>query len=303
MKLFIQIKSQLWHSHCQISTLHGKREWRQDFGWMEQSKKKLSYFVPVIQVNGVNIEGMRHAEVVAFIKKGGDETWLLVVDPETDEHFKRRGVIPTVSHVKGGTAMQVKLKELIWWVKTSMFSMFNSQNTFFMCDLLVFADYDGPSMSNGSPSPQINGSSTTQSIRSTHSDLSSQGNSTQVGVGIHAQWCVWALYLDMKVSTLNLCVCASVSPFPAGRRWGRPAVGPLFWDGPESQRDSGRREEEGPCQRKEEGPADGLDEETWALQQFLRHSAPRTQQRPKDRARRSSPSGRFIILIHRFSSS
>ncbi|KAF0032599.1 hypothetical protein F2P81_014889 [Scophthalmus maximus] len=95
----------------------------------------------LIEVNGVNIEGMRHAEVVAFVKKGGDETWLLVVDPETDEHFKRRGVIPTVSHVK---------------------------------------DYDGPSISNGSPSPQINGSSTTQSIRSTRSDLSSQGNSTQL---------------------------------------------------------------------------------------------------------------------------
>lgn len=51
----------------------------------------------------------------------------------------------------------------------------------------VFADYDGPSISNGSPSPQINGSSTTQSIRSTHSDLSSQGNSTQVDVSIRAQ--------------------------------------------------------------------------------------------------------------------
>ncbi|XP_068574745.1 Na(+)/H(+) exchange regulatory cofactor NHE-RF2 [Cebidichthys violaceus] len=95
----------------------------------------------LIEVNGVNIEGMRHAEVVAFIKKGGDETWLLVVDPETDEHFKRRGIVPAVSHLR---------------------------------------DYDGPSISNGSPNPQINGSSTTQSIRSTHSDLSSQGNSTQL---------------------------------------------------------------------------------------------------------------------------
>ncbi|XP_047428137.1 Na(+)/H(+) exchange regulatory cofactor NHE-RF2 [Mugil cephalus] len=95
----------------------------------------------LVEVNGVNIEGMRHADVVAFIKKGGDETWLLVVDPDTDEHFKRRGVTPTVSHVK---------------------------------------DYDGPSISNGSPSPHINGSSTTQSIRSTRSDLSSQGNSTQL---------------------------------------------------------------------------------------------------------------------------
>lgn len=95
----------------------------------------------LIEVNGVNIEGMRHAEVVAFIKKGGDETWLLVVDPDTDEHFKRRGVVPSVNHLR---------------------------------------DYDGPSMSNGSPNPQLNGSSTTQSIRSTHSDLSSQGNSTQL---------------------------------------------------------------------------------------------------------------------------
>lgn len=95
----------------------------------------------LIEVNGVNIEGMRHAEVVAFIKKGGDEAWLLVVDTETDEHFKRRGVVPAVGHVR---------------------------------------DYDGPSISNGSPSPQINGSSTSQSIRSTRSDLSSQGNSTQL---------------------------------------------------------------------------------------------------------------------------
>ncbi|KAJ0057935.1 hypothetical protein NL108_007151, partial [Boleophthalmus pectinirostris] len=94
----------------------------------------------LIEVNGVNIEGMRHAEVVAFIKRGGDETWLLVVDPETDEHFKRRGITPALSHVK---------------------------------------DYDGPPVCNGQPSPQINGGSSTQSIRSTQSDLSSHGNSTQ----------------------------------------------------------------------------------------------------------------------------
>ncbi|KAG8007043.1 Na(+)/H(+) exchange regulatory cofactor NHE-RF2 [Nibea albiflora] len=95
----------------------------------------------LVEVNGVNIDGMRHADVVAFIRKGGDETWLLVVDPVTDENFKRRGVTPSTSHVRG---------------------------------------YDGPSISNGSTNPQINGSSTTQSIRSTHSDLSSQGNSTQL---------------------------------------------------------------------------------------------------------------------------
>lgn len=54
----------------------------------------------LLQVNGVNIEGMRHAEVVAFIKHGGDETRLLVVDPDTDEHFKRMGVVPSVRHLK-----------------------------------------------------------------------------------------------------------------------------------------------------------------------------------------------------------
>ncbi|KAL0993374.1 hypothetical protein UPYG_G00106930 [Umbra pygmaea] len=93
----------------------------------------------LVEVNGVNIEGMRHAEVVAFIKSGGDETRLLVVDPDTDEHFKKMGVIPLVSHVK---------------------------------------DY---SISNGSPSPQINGSSTTRSIQSQNSDLSSVDNSMQLG--------------------------------------------------------------------------------------------------------------------------
>ncbi|KAJ3601242.1 hypothetical protein NHX12_032215, partial [Muraenolepis orangiensis] len=80
---------------------------------------------PADHVNGVNIEGMRHAEVVAFIKNGGQETRLLVVDPDTDQHFKRMGVIPTVYHLR---------------------------------------DYDGPSISNGSRSPHLNGSSTTQSM-------------------------------------------------------------------------------------------------------------------------------------------
>ncbi|CAJ1076718.1 Na(+)/H(+) exchange regulatory cofactor NHE-RF2 isoform X2 [Xyrichtys novacula] len=55
----------------------------------------------LVEVNGVNIEGMRHAEVVSFIKRGGEETWLLVVDPDTDQHFKRMGVVPSVSHVRG----------------------------------------------------------------------------------------------------------------------------------------------------------------------------------------------------------
>ena len=54
-----------------------------------------------VQVNGVNIESLRHTEVVAFIKSGGEETRLLVVDPDTDERFKKLGIVPTESHVKG----------------------------------------------------------------------------------------------------------------------------------------------------------------------------------------------------------
>ncbi|XP_075880188.1 Na(+)/H(+) exchange regulatory cofactor NHE-RF2 isoform X1 [Nelusetta ayraudi] len=87
----------------------------------------------VIEVNGVNIESMKHSDVVAFIKAGGDETWMLVVDPETDQHFKSRGVIPTSSHVR---------------------------------------DYEGPPIRNGSISTQMNGSSTTRSTRSTRSTIS-----------------------------------------------------------------------------------------------------------------------------------
>ncbi|KAF6127270.1 SLC9A3 regulator 2 [Phyllostomus discolor] len=53
------------------------------------------------QVNGQNVEGLRHAEVVASIKAREDEARLLVVDPETDEHFKRLRVTPTEEHVEG----------------------------------------------------------------------------------------------------------------------------------------------------------------------------------------------------------
>lgn len=56
------------------------------------------------------------------------------------------------------------------------------------------------------------------------------------------------------------------------RRWA--AAGPVRRDGP--KRHGGRREDEGPRQRKEEGAADGLDEEIRAVQQLLRRSPPRT---------------------------
>ncbi|XP_072560946.1 Na(+)/H(+) exchange regulatory cofactor NHE-RF2 [Paramormyrops kingsleyae] len=81
----------------------------------------------LIEVNGVNIEALRHSEVVAFIKSGGSETHLLVVDQATDEHFKKLGITPTRSHIK---------------------------------------DYSGQAITNGSESLQVNGSSASQSSRS-----------------------------------------------------------------------------------------------------------------------------------------
>ncbi|XP_038275291.1 Na(+)/H(+) exchange regulatory cofactor NHE-RF2 isoform X3 [Dermochelys coriacea] len=54
------------------------------------------------KVNGINVEGMKHSEVVSNIKSKENEAKLLVVDPETDEYFKKLGIIPTEEHIKGG---------------------------------------------------------------------------------------------------------------------------------------------------------------------------------------------------------
>ena len=55
----------------------------------------------LIEVNGQNVEGLRHAEVVACINAREDEARLLVVDPETDVYFKRLRVTPTQEHMEG----------------------------------------------------------------------------------------------------------------------------------------------------------------------------------------------------------
>ncbi|MGH0115419.1 UNVERIFIED_CONTAM: hypothetical protein FKN15_000054 [Acipenser sinensis] len=67
----------------------------------------------LIEVNGVNIEDLKHSEVVAFIKSSGEEARLLVVDQEADEYFKKLGVTPTDSHVKGGEhrTLWIKLED------------------------------------------------------------------------------------------------------------------------------------------------------------------------------------------------
>ncbi|XP_047428539.1 Na(+)/H(+) exchange regulatory cofactor NHE-RF1 [Mugil cephalus] len=55
----------------------------------------------IVQVNSVSVEGKTHSDVVAIIKAGGNETRMLVVDPETDAFFKRCRVTPTTEHLTG----------------------------------------------------------------------------------------------------------------------------------------------------------------------------------------------------------
>lgn len=63
----------------------------------------LGFDAVAFQVNGINVEGLRHSEVVSHIKSRENEARLLVVDPETDDYFKKLGVTPTEEHTKGET--------------------------------------------------------------------------------------------------------------------------------------------------------------------------------------------------------
>ncbi|XP_067390333.1 Na(+)/H(+) exchange regulatory cofactor NHE-RF2 [Emydura macquarii macquarii] len=61
----------------------------------------------LVEVNGINVEGMKHSEVVSNIKSKESEATLLVVDPETDEYFKKLGIIPMEEHIKGAVPLPI----------------------------------------------------------------------------------------------------------------------------------------------------------------------------------------------------
>ncbi|XP_035036604.1 Na(+)/H(+) exchange regulatory cofactor NHE-RF1 isoform X2 [Hippoglossus stenolepis] len=65
----------------------------------EHVEKKLS--ISSEKVNGMLVEGKTHAQVVAAIKAGGNETRLLLVDADTDAFFRRCRVAPTLDHLTG----------------------------------------------------------------------------------------------------------------------------------------------------------------------------------------------------------
>lgn len=44
----------------------------------------------LVEINGQNIEGLSHTQVVDMIKEAGNSLMLLVVDEKTDEYYKKR---------------------------------------------------------------------------------------------------------------------------------------------------------------------------------------------------------------------
>ncbi len=50
----------------------------------------------IVEVNGVNVLGESHPEVVGRVKSNANTVSLLVVDSETEEYYKSRGI--TVHH-------------------------------------------------------------------------------------------------------------------------------------------------------------------------------------------------------------
>ena len=46
----------------------------------------------IVEVNGENIESRSHQDVISLIKVGGEETKLLVVDPEADKYYHSKNM-------------------------------------------------------------------------------------------------------------------------------------------------------------------------------------------------------------------
>ncbi|XP_057700643.1 Na(+)/H(+) exchange regulatory cofactor NHE-RF2-like [Corythoichthys intestinalis] len=122
----------------------------------------------LVEVNGVNIERLRHSEVVAFIKEGEREVHLLVVDKETDELFNRLGITPTARHVY--------MEETAVEVASSAPSPTSTEGP------IIHVTLTDAGITSMSPKPRANGSCTSQSSTgsTTQSEISSSDMSFQV---------------------------------------------------------------------------------------------------------------------------
>ncbi|XP_073327801.1 Na(+)/H(+) exchange regulatory cofactor NHE-RF2 [Pagrus major] len=132
----------------------------------------------LVEVNGVNIEGLRHSEVVALIRAGGEEVRLLVVDPETDELYHRLGITPTTSHEK-----EVYVDDESASESTPPTPSPTTELPATGPPIINVTLTDSPT----SPKSRTNGSSASQSSRSstTQSEISSSDMSIQVSEPVH----------------------------------------------------------------------------------------------------------------------
>lgn len=130
----------------------------------------------IVEVNGLNIDGLKHSDVVAFIRAGGEEVQLLVVDPETDELFHRLGITPTANHVKEVYVDEVAT-ESIPPTPSPTIDITSSHPPIINVTLT-----DGSISPKLSPKSRANGSTASQSSRSstTQSEISSSDMSIQV---------------------------------------------------------------------------------------------------------------------------
>ncbi|XP_074540588.1 Na(+)/H(+) exchange regulatory cofactor NHE-RF2 isoform X2 [Halichoeres trimaculatus] len=129
----------------------------------------------LVEVNGANIEGLRHSEVVALIRAGGQEVRLLVVDQATEQLFQRLGIIPTSRHDK-----EVYVDEPATVCKPPSPSPVSELPA--TDPPVINVTLTDPPITNSSPKPRTNGSSASQSSRSstTQSEISSSDMSIQV---------------------------------------------------------------------------------------------------------------------------
>lgn len=126
-------------------------------------------------MNGVNIDSLRHSEVVALIRAQGEEVHILVVDQKTEELFHRMGITPTTSHVK-----EVYLDESA--TESAPHSPSPTTGLPASDPPVINITLTNSPITNASPKSWTNGSSASQSSRSstTQSEISSSDMSIQV---------------------------------------------------------------------------------------------------------------------------
>ncbi|XP_037618019.1 Na(+)/H(+) exchange regulatory cofactor NHE-RF2 [Sebastes umbrosus] len=129
----------------------------------------------LVEVNGVNIQGLKHSEVVALIRAAGEEVRLLVVDQETDELFHRLGITPASNQVK-----EVYLDESA--TESAPHTPLPTTELPATDPPIINVMLTDPPIANESPKSRTNGSSASQSSRSstTQSEISSSDMSFQV---------------------------------------------------------------------------------------------------------------------------